>query len=187
MRMHLAGHCYHVYNRGCNREHIFANAGNYVFLLQRVKSFLADYPLSVIAYSLMPNHYHFLLRPEEDGTLSQFVQRLFSSYTQAFNKQQGRSGTLFEGRAKSVLVDADEYVLHLCRYIHLNPVRAGLVLHPDEWPYSNYGEWVEQRDGTLVDRAFLRQYFPTAADYEMFVMSEVEPSLERRLQAYCLD
>jgi putative transposase len=80
----------------------------------------------------MPSHYHFLLRPEEDGLLSRFIQRLFNSYTQAFNKQQGRSGTLFEGRAKSVRVDTDEYVLHLCRYIHLNPVRAGLVAHPAE-------------------------------------------------------
>ena len=112
---------------------------------------------------------------------------MFNSYTQAFNKRQGRSGTLFEGRAKSVLVDTDEYVLHLCRYIHLNPVRAGLVTHPGEWPYSNYLEWVEQRDDTLVDRAFVRQYFPTPADYEAFVMSEVDPLLEQKLRVYYLD
>ena len=185
--MHLAGHYYHVYNRGCNRENIFADAGNYLFLLQRAKLFLADYPLSVIAYCLMPNHYHFLLCPEEDSALSPFVQRLFNSYTQAFNKQQRRSGTLFEGRARSIPVDTDEYVLHLCRYIHLNPARAGLVLHPGEWLYSNYLEWVGRRDGTLVDRAFVHGYFPTAADYEAFVMSEVEASLEQHLQAYYLD
>jgi putative transposase len=147
-KVHLADHYYHVYNRGCNRKPIFANAGNYLFLLRRTRSFLADYPLSVIAYCLMPNHYHFLLRPEEDGALSPFVQRLF---------------------------------------IHLNPVRAGLVAHPGEWPYSNYLEWVERRRGILVDRAFVRQYFSTAADYEAFVMSEVDPSLEQRLQAYYLE
>ena len=130
--MHLAGHYYHVYNRGCNRERIFADDGNYLFLLRRAKAFLADYALSMMAYCLMPNHYHFLLRLEQDGALSRFVQRLFNSYTQAFNKQQGRGGTLFEGRAKSVLVDTDEYVLHLCRYIHLNPVKAGLVAHPGQ-------------------------------------------------------
>ncbi|MFB0534576.1 MAG: transposase [Anaerolineae bacterium] len=185
--MHLAGHYYHVYNRGCNRQRIFANAGNYLFLLRRAQSFLADYPLSVIAYCLMPNHYHFLLRPEEDRALSRFIQRLFNSYTQAFNKQQGRSGTLFGGRAKSVPVDTDEYVVHLCRYVHLNPVRAGLVAHPSEWLYSNYLEWVERRGGTLVDRVFVRQYFPTASDYEAFVMSEVDPLLEQRLQVYYLD
>ena len=185
--MDIAGNYYHVFNRGCNRERIFANRDNYVFLLQRVKSFLTDASLSVIAYCLMPNHYHFLLCPSEDDTLSPFIQRLFNSYTQAFNRQQGRSGTLFEGRAKKVLVDTDEYVVHLCRYIHLNPVRAGLVKHPADWPFSNYLEWVGQRSGTLIDRAFVEQYFPTAADYEKFVLSEMEPSLEDKLRAYYLD
>jgi putative transposase len=185
--MHLAGHYYHVYNRGCNRQPIFANAGNYLFLLRRAKSYLTDAPLSVIAYCLMPNHYHFLLRPEQDDALSPFIQRLFNSYTQAFNKQQGRSGTLFEGRAQSIPVDTEQYVIHLCRYIHLNPVKAGLVSHPADWPYSNYQEWVGRRDGALVDRQFVQQYFPTAADYEAFVTSEIEPSLEQKLLAYYLD
>ncbi len=191
--MHLAGQYYHVYNRGCNRERIFANDGNYEFLLYRVKSFLPRYALTIIAYCLMPNHYHFLLRLAQNNTLSPFIQRLFNSYTQAFNvgtrkfPQQGRRGTLFEGRAKNILVNSDEYILHLCRYIHLNPVKAELVAHPGAWPYSNYLEWVEQRGGSLVDHAFVREYFPTAADYETFVMSEIEPSLKHKLQAYYLE
>jgi REP element-mobilizing transposase RayT len=85
--VHLEGHYYHVYNRGCNRERIFANDGDYVFPLRRAKSFLEDYSLSVIAYFLTPNHYHFLLCPEADGTLSRFMQRLFNSHAQAFNRQ----------------------------------------------------------------------------------------------------
>jgi REP element-mobilizing transposase RayT len=186
-KMHLANHYYHVYNRGCNREHIFANDDNYRFLLQRAKSFLPDYPMRIIAYCLMPNHYHFLLYPLEDRILSRFIQRLFNSYTQAFNKQQERSGTLFEGRAKSTLVNNDEYLLHICRYIHLNPVQAGLVKHPGDWPYSNYLEFVCQRNGSLVDHAFVRQQFPSSNDYEDFVMSEISASLEQKLQVYYLD
>ena len=182
--MHLADHYYHVYNRGCNRQPVFVDEDNYVFLLRRAKSYLADYPLNIIAYCLMPNHYHLLLRPEEDWALSRFIQRLFNSYTQAFNRQQGRSGTLFEGRARSLLVDTDEYVLHLCRYLHLNPVKAGLVGHPNEWPYSNYLEWVGRRGGTLIDRGFVQEYFPDPTDYEAFVMSDVDPLLEQRLRAY---
>lgn len=184
---YLAGHYYHVYNRGCNRERIFANDGNYLFLLRQAKKFLREYPLTVIAYCLMPNHYHFLFRPEEDGAVSPFLQRLFNSYTQAFNKQQGRSGTLFEGRPKSVLVDTDAYVIHVCRYIHLNPVEAGLVAHPGDWPYSNYLEWVGKRKGTLVDHAFVQQYFPTPADYEAFIAASLNEKLERELEAYYLD
>jgi putative transposase len=185
--MHLANHYYHVYNRGCNRERIFVRAGNYVFLLRQAKAFLPDYGLTIIAYCLMPNHYHFLFRVEEDGSLSPFIQRLFNSYTQAFNREQGREGTLFQGRAKSVLVDTDEYVLHLCRYIHLNPVLAGLVSHPARWPYSNYLEWIGQRSGTLIDRDFVQQYFSTPGEYEAFVMGEIDRGLERRLGAYYLD
>ena len=152
-----------------------------------IKLYLDDYALSMIAYCLMPNHYHFLMRPDQDEVLSQFIQRLFNSYTQSFNREQNRSGTLFEGRAKSVLVDTDEYIVHLCRYIHLNPVTAGLTKRPGDWPYSNYLEWIEQRDGTLIDRDFVRDYFPTAADYEDFVMGELAPSAEEKLRSYYLD
>jgi hypothetical protein len=135
----------------------------------------------------MPNHYHFLIYPLEDGILSRFIQRLFNSYTQAFNKQQKRSGTLFEGRAESVLVATDEYILHLCRYIHLNPVSAKLVAHPGDWPYSNYLEWVKKREGTLVDREFVNGFFQSSKDYENFVLSEIDPLLDQRLRKYYLD
>ena len=86
-----------------------------------------------------------------------------------------------------MLVDTEEYVFHLSRYIHLNPVRAGLVSHPAEWLYSNYMEWTEQRPGSLVDRAFARQYFPTGGDYEAFVMSNVDPSIDESLQVFHLE
>jgi REP element-mobilizing transposase RayT len=185
--MHISGHYYHVYNRGVNRQRIFANEGNYCFLLRRAKRYLKDYDLSVIAYCLMPNHYHFLLRPEADDALSRFIQRLFNSYTQAFNKQHGRSGTLFEGRAKSILVDDERYVLYLCRYVHLNPVKARLVAHPSEWPYSNYLEWVGQRSGTLVDRAFVQAYFSMPTDYGSFVTSAIDESLEEELRPLYLE
>jgi REP element-mobilizing transposase RayT len=185
--MHLAYHYYHVFNRGCNREKIFTVESNYLFLIKRMKSLVPDYSLKVIAYCLMPNHYHFLLYPQEDGIISRFIQRLFNSYTQAYNRQQKRSGTLFEGRAKSVLVDTDEYILHLCRYIHLNPVIAKLVSHPSDWPYSNFPEWIKEREGTLIDHEFVNRFFPTPKDYENFVLTEIDHSLDHRLQKYCLD
>ena len=86
-----------------------------------------------------------------------------------------------------MLVDTEEYVFHLSRYIHLNPVRVGLVSHPAEWLYSNYVEWTEQRSGSLVDRAFVREYFPTGGDYEAFVMSDVDPSIDESLQVFHLE
>lgn len=91
---HLAGQFFHVYNRGVNRQQIFACEENYLFLLRQIKAFLPNYAISIIAYCLMPNHYHFLIRVEIDGALSPFIQRLFNSYSQAFNKQQGRKRTV---------------------------------------------------------------------------------------------
>jgi REP element-mobilizing transposase RayT len=178
---------YHVYNRGVNGMDIFAQPENYRYLLRKVKRLLAELPIALLAYCLMPNHYHFVLRQESEVPISTFMQRLFQSYTQAFNKQQGRRGPLCEGRFRHVHVDRDEYLVYLCRYVHLNPVEAGLVAQPSDWLYSNYLEWIEARAGTLVDRAFVRQYFSTPADYVAFVEDAIPPEKERGLRPYLLD
>lgn len=146
---HISGQYYHIYNRGVEKRNIFASDENYRFLLRRIKEFLPDYPIIFIVYCLMPNHYHFLFRAEKDGDISPFLQRLFNSYTQAFNKQENRSGTLFEGRAKSKIIDETSYLFQIARYIHLNPVLAGLVKKPEQWLYSNYREFIGLRQGTF--------------------------------------
>ena len=82
-----------------------------------------------------------------------------------------RSGTLFEDRFKAIVVESDDYLRHLCRYIHANPVRHGTAADVALWPYSNYLEWIEKRNGTLVDREFVRQYFRSADAYQAYVQS----------------
>ena len=178
---------YHVYNRGVGRQCIFTHDRNYIFLLRRAKRYLPDYDLRIIAYCLMPNHYHFLLCPGDEHAVPRFLQRLFSSYTQAFNLQERRSGTLFQGRPRKVLVDSDGYLLHVCRYIHRNPLEAGLVEKLSDWPYSNYLEWIGAREGSLIDREFVEAHFPTAGDYERFVLDDVDEAVEKRVLAYCVD
>mgnify|MGYP000877433381 CR=1 FL=1 len=185
--MREAGY-YHVYNRGCNRQPIFLDDDNYVFLLRKVKACLPLYDLTIIAYCLMPNHYHLLVHARQEDVLSPFLQRLFSGYVQAFNKQHGRSGTLFEGRARWVAVTSDPYVLQLCRYIHLNPVKAGLVGDPAAWPYSNYLDCAGLRSGTIRDDAFMHMFFTSPADYADFVMGALGDELGGAgLEAYMLD
>ena len=167
------GQYYHVYNRGTAHKNIFANHENYIFLLETVKKYLKIYDLTFIAYCLMPNHYHFLIRVNAGDQISPFLQRLFNSYSQAYNRQQNRSGTLFEGRAQYRLVDTTKYVLQLSKYIHLNPVSAGLVRLPEEWEFSNYREWIGIRNGKLVDLDFIRSFYPILSDYAAFVHSEM--------------
>ena len=133
---------YHIFNRGINRQKIFLSKENYLYCVRLLKKHSESYLITVIAYCLMPNHYHLLLRQESDISISKYVNVVFSAYVQALNKRLGRKGPLFESRFKHVHVDKDEYILHLCRYIHLNPVKAGLVNNPRKWFFSNYLEWI---------------------------------------------
>ncbi|MBU0495935.1 MAG: transposase [Chloroflexi bacterium] len=119
-----------------------------IYLLHKLKRLRDELSIAILAYCLMPNHYHLVVRQDGDVPVSTLVQRAFQTYTQAFNRQQVRRGPLLEGRFRHVHVDRDEYAVHLCGYLHLNPVAAGLVAHPTEWPYSNYREWIEARPGT---------------------------------------
>jgi REP element-mobilizing transposase RayT len=184
----LKNHYYHIYNRGCNKENIFFNPENYIYLLRKIQNTRHKYGATLLAYCLMPNHYHFLARQESERPLSDWIQTLFNGYTQAINKQQGRSGTLFQGRAKHILVDNDAYLIHLARYIHYNPVEARLVHLPEKWAYSNYAEWIGQRKGTLMDVEFIKSYFPQPDDYRRFVMDySIKSKLAEKLEKYLFD
>jgi REP element-mobilizing transposase RayT len=184
---HYAGQYYHVYNRGTNRRPIFILEENYHFLLRRISQFLPLYPVRIIAYVLMPNHYHFLIGVDSDQALSPFFQRLFNSYSQAFNRQQNRTGTLFEGRAKSKLIDDSSYVYALVRYIHLNPVVARLVNVPEDWQFSNYLDWIGVRKSELFDPQFRALFFSSAEEYKQYVNSDIPDALERKLTKYYFD
>jgi len=149
---------------------MFREEENYLFLLRRVKKYASAFDITVVAYCLMPNHYHFLLRQDDQIPAGRLPQRVFNSYTKAFNKRYDRTGTLFEGPYKAIHVDQDRYLLHLCRYIHANPVKHGLVPDLEQWPYSNYLEWIGARNGKLVDRVFVRGYFPVTGIYRQFIL-----------------
>jgi putative transposase len=115
-----------------------------------------------------------LLRQDGDSLLSSFIRVVFNSYVQAYNVWYKRSGTLFEGRFKHIEVDKDSYILQLCRYIHLNPVLAGIVERPEDWDFSDYREWIGQAKSNSIDKEFISRYFPTPKDYEKFVMEYLE-------------
>ena len=123
----------------------------------------------------MPKHYHFLLRQDGEIPISAFIQAVFNSYTKAFNLAFARTGTLFEGPFRAIAIEKYKYLMHLCRYIHRNPLEAGLVNHPTEWQYSNFLEWLVKRAGTLVDMDFVKENYPNPEEYEEFVMDYEPP------------
>ena len=141
--------------------------------------------VTVIAYCLMDNHYHFLLRQNGVIEVSKFMQAVFNVYTKAFNTKYKHSGTLFEGPYKAIHVDRNEYLFQLCRYIHRNPLEAGLVVKPEQWHYSNYAEFIGKRNGTLVDHEFVKMNFGSSEAYEDFVMNYVPPEkTQKELRHY---
>ncbi len=165
------GHYYHIYNRGAGRQPIFVEEKNYLYLLHLLKQVTAECHASVIAYCLLPDHYHWLLRQDGDTPIRDVPKRVFGSYTQALNRAYERSGVLFEGAYQAIAVETDEYLHHLCRYIHANPVRHGIVDDIELWPYSNYLEWIGKRNGTLVDKDFIQRHFQSAQAYQAAVQS----------------
>jgi putative transposase len=165
------GKYYHIYNRGANRQSIFFADENYRFLLRKVEHYTIQTRITVIAYCLMPNHFHFLFRQDGEISISDCMQKIFNGYTKAINKMYNRTGTLFESPFKAKVIETEEYAIHLCRYIHRNPVEAKLVTQPDFWEFSNYAEWIGKRKESLKDEMFITAHFKTADDYINFVLN----------------
>ena len=171
--LYLPGHYYHFFNRGAHRKSIFREPKNYIFVLEKMKEYAAKYQLAIIAYVLMPNHYHFLIRQDGEHFARYLPQYVFNSYSSAYNIRYNHSGTLFEDKYKVVSVQSESHLLHLCRYIHGNPVKDGIVADPADWIYSNYLEWIGEREGTLYSLEFVREYFDSPSDYREFVFEDL--------------
>lgn len=137
-RSYLPGFPVHVVHRGNNREATFFSDEDYQFYLEALQTGLRRYAAHLHAYVLMTNHVHLLLTPEHENSIPRILQHIGRMYVRHINKTYRRSGTLWEGRHKSSLVDAEHYLLKCYRYIELNPVVAGMVKHPGDYRWSSY-------------------------------------------------
>lgn len=135
-RNDFAGAWHHVMNRGANRSHVFSNSLDAESLLHCLVEASSRYEVEVHAYCLMSNHFHLLVHSGA-GRLSEFVRFSIGRFSRTKNKRDGRDGPLFRSRFTSKLIEGDAHLLECSRYIHLNPVRAGLVDEPEEWPWSS--------------------------------------------------
>ena len=123
---------------------IFLDDTDYLRFLDLLTDVMEDYRVECWSYCILPNHYHLAVRPTLPN-LSASMQSLNSSYAQWWNKRHETVGHVFQGRFKDQIVDHDEYLLTLCRYIALNPVRAGLVTRPEDWRWSSYAATIGLR------------------------------------------
>jgi len=137
LRLEFEGALYHVTARGDRREPIFEDDADRRALLEIVAQGIERFDAMVFAYCLMGNHYHFVLQTRQPN-LSRLMRHINGVYTQSYNRRHGKVGHLFQGRFKAVLVDRDAYLLEVCRYVDLNPVRAKMVKRPEDWGWSSY-------------------------------------------------
>jgi putative transposase len=182
----LAGQYYHLYNRGHNRQTIFFERENYLFFLRQVRQYLTTQGIDILAYCLMPNHYHFLVQLQHDHVLSTAMQSLSISYTKAINRRYERSGALFQGRFQAIEVDSAGYVIALSRYIHLNPVKAGLTPAPEAWEFSSYQEYAGTRLGTLPRMEMILKQIGSQEAYRS-LMAQDAAIMEPMLRVLCFD
>lgn len=179
---------YHIYNRANGNEKLFLSNDNYCYFLKRYKDFISPIG-NTYAYCLMPNHFHFLIqikneidlmehlkniydsKTSEDfknnlsNILSQQFSHFFNSYTQAFNKQQNRMGSLFMKSYKRKPISNDSYRLKLVHYIHLNALVAGLCDTPESWPFSSYSQLIKNNPDGFVNLETIK-WFDTLENFK---------------------
>jgi REP element-mobilizing transposase RayT len=178
---------YHVYNRGNRKQAIFTNYRDYERFLEKVVEYKKKYSIQLLAYCLMPNHFHFLIYQSSPNDLSKFISDLCNSHSRYFNVKYGLIGTLFQGRFKAKLVEKDEYLIHLSRYIHLNPVDLFPFAGKELWERVMFYKWsslfayLSNKNNNLVSVEQILGYFSPkdpVSDYKKFVESNIELKIE---------
>jgi len=136
---------YHVMNRGRRNENIFADKKDYEILVELLKESIDMWGVNISAYCLMPNHYHMLIQTLL-ANISRTMRHINGVYTQRYNKKHGDDGQLFRGRYKSILVDGNSYLLQLVRYIHRNPIKAGIVDSMSRYKWSSHKAYLSSAE-----------------------------------------
>lgn len=186
-------HYYHIYNRGSEKRPIFESRRDYQRFLKTLKYYQIDGPkpkfshfpsltvseldsskkmIEIIAYCLMPNHFHLLIKQIREKGITEFMSKFLNSYTKYYNTKYNRVGALLQGMFKAVLIENDEQLLHVSRYIHLNPVSSFLVKNLNQYEWSSYPEYMTRVKGICSKEEILGN-FKNPHDYQQFVLDQV--------------
>lgn len=174
----IGNNFYHIYNRGNNKQLIFPLEKNYDFFLNKIQSELRNF-CDIMAYCLMPNHFHLLIYVNEKSNglsilpkqshqiLTRKIGTILSSYSQAINKQEKKTGSLFQQKTKAKLIESDYYATTCLHYVHQNPLRAGLVKRLEDWKYSSFNHYL-QNDSTICNLPLAKELLLIQLQSELF-------------------
>lgn len=183
LRIEYPNAFYHVMNRGLSRREIFLVEDDYEIFLETLKETSKLFGIRIVCYCLMPNHYHLLVQTPK-ANLSRAMRHLNGVYTQRHNRLHKKDGPLFRGRYKAILIQEDEYLTHLIRYIHLNPVQANLTQDPAKFPWSSHRQYLKAKDGSpwlsaRLGLAFFAHKLPQALKaYRQLVSQGIDPKTQ---------
>ncbi len=186
---------YHIYNRGVDKRTTFLDKRDYRRFIESIDYYrmktppvrfsLKDRPslttkthqdsplVTLLSFCIMPNHFHLLVRQIEEKGVTNFISKLSNSYTRYFNTRHKRVGPLFQGSFKAVRIEDDEQLLHVSRYIHLNPLVGYLTKDLKTYPYSSYKEYLDMQKG-FCEKKDILGYFRSPAHYETFVLNQAD-------------
>lgn len=195
---------YHIFNRGVEKRPTFTNKKEFTRACETIKYYrFANLTLrfskflllnneekekfmikldpkntliEIIAYCFMPNHFHFLIKQNKDNGISKFMANFQNSYSKYFNTRNERIGPLFQGLFKAVLVEDDDQLLHLTRYIHLNPVTSYLINEKTlpNYQWSSFPEYLSQKEGGFIPTNIVLDFFKSSEQYNQFVLDQVQ-------------
>src|SRR5438128_1777621 len=140
-RASVGGICYHVLNRGNDRREVFRKEGDYEAFLKALAHASIEIPMRVLALCLMPNHFHLVVWPKEDGELSRWMHWLLNTHVRRYHKHYHSSGHIWQGRFKAFPIQQDEHLLAVLRYVERNPLGPGLAKRAEQWRWSSARCW----------------------------------------------
>ncbi len=181
---------YHIYNRGVEKRKIFIDEGDHLRFIQTLQYYQFSGPkprfsthhrfkikdfsnnpkiVEIICYCLMPNHFHLLLKQVKEKGIQEFSSKVLNSYTKYFNTKNRRIGPLLQGQFKAVPVENDEQLLHLSRYIHLNPFVSELSKYRENFPFSSFAEFISSSNNSICVKEYILDFYKNPQDYRSFV------------------
>ena len=174
-RIDLPNTCYHVMSRSIKGLNLFNNLKDYEIYLSKLSTLKTEGDFKLHCFCLMSTHIHLCIETGSKIRLSKIMHRLNTYYTVYSNYKYKLGGPLFRNRYESIVVDKYNYLIRLSRYIHLNPVKAGLVLFPEQYSWSSFSEYIEKSvNGSLADVGDVLSYFGSANNYKEFVYDGME-------------
>ncbi|MEA2005766.1 MAG: transposase [Acidobacteriota bacterium] len=180
----IGGHFYHVLNRGNSKQEVFHKKQDFIAFINLIKKAKEKHPISILAYCLMPNHFHFVVSPNEGNRLSKWMHWLTSTHARHYHYYYNTSGHIWQGRFKSFVIQNDYHIFSVLRYVEGNPVRAKLVSSAKNWPWSSHRERIGLEKKEILDRIPIE----LPKDWAKYVddpltgkeLSEIQESIQRQ-------